>query len=169
MFIKTLQTLHNVPGAKFRCHHQSATHVGVAHILPTLVLIRGLPGSGKSTLANALAAEGFVHLEADQFFVVDGAYQFVGERVREAHAWCQAEARKALKAGAQVVVANTFTTIGELAPYLCMHQCPLIVEARGSWPNIHGVPQQTLARMASRWESLPNGWGAVENEEALAL
>lgn len=169
MFINTLQTLHNVPGAKFRCHHQSATHVGAAHILPTLVLIRGLPGSGKSTLANALATEGFVHLEADQFFMLDGTYQFVGERIRDAHAWCQAKARKALKAGARVVVANTFTTIDELSPYLGMHQSPLIVEARGSWPNIHGVPEQTLARMASRWESLPNAWSPVEHEEALAL
>jgi hypothetical protein len=164
-----INILHSVQGAKFRCHHHSATHVGSADILPNLVLIRGLPGSGKSTLANALATEGFVHLEADQFFMVDGTYQFVGERVRDAHAWCQAKARKALIAGARVVVANTFTTIDELSPYLCMHQSPLIVEARGSWPNIHGVPQQTLARMANRWESLPNGWCVVQTEEALVL
>ena len=38
-----------------------------------LFLLRGLPGSGKTTLAKSL---GGMHIEADNYFMVDGEYKF---------------------------------------------------------------------------------------------
>ena len=117
-----------------------------------LVLIRGLPGSGKSTMARVLAMAGFKHFEADQFFMHDGVYRFDGSRVREAHAWCQRATRQALQEGKRTVVANTFTQLREMAPYLAMSRNVCVIEATGRWGNEHGVPPETLKRMAERWE-----------------
>jgi len=122
---------------------------------PQLVLVRGLPGSGKSTLARQLAAHGWTHLEADQFFETSAGYVFDGRRVRDAHAWCQAQTRRALAAGSLVVVTNTFTRVAELAPYLAMGAVGLVLHATGGWESVRGVPQTTLQRMAERWEPLP--------------
>ena len=117
-----------------------------------LVLIRGLPGSGKSTMARVLAMVGYEHFEADQFFMQDGAYRFDGSRVREAHAWCQGATRQALQEGRRTVVSNTFTQLREMAPYLAMSRNVRVIEATGRWGNEHGVPPETLKRMAERWE-----------------
>lgn len=45
---------------------------------PEIVLVRGLPGSGKSTLAKGMA--GYVHVEADMYFEVDGLYRYEPEK-----------------------------------------------------------------------------------------
>lgn len=121
-----------------------------------LVLIRGLPGSGKSTMARTLAAVGYRHFEADMFFEVSGQYLYDPTRIRDAHAWCQQSVRSTLSQGHRVVVSNTFTQLRELEPYLAMSNNCRIVEATGRWKNVHDVPQETLVRMASRWEPLPS-------------
>lgn len=117
-----------------------------------LVLIRGLPGSGKSTMAKVLALVGYAHFEADMFFMQDGAYCYDRTRIRDAHAWCQNMTREALRAGQRTVVSNTFTQRREIEPYLVMSRNVRIIEAHGSWPNEHGVPDETLRIMAARWE-----------------
>ena len=63
-------------------------------------------------------------------------------------------AREALAAGRRVVVSNTFTQLRELEPYLAMTRTVRIIEARGTWQNVHGVPAEMLERMAQRWEQL---------------
>lgn len=120
-----------------------------------LVLIRGLPGSGKSTMAKVLSMVGYAHFEADQFFEVNGVYQYDATRVRVAHDWCKTMTRQALSAGKRVVVSNTFTTLSELEPYLAMTDNVRVIEARGRWENQHGVPAETLERMALRWQVSP--------------
>lgn len=119
-----------------------------------LVLIRGLPGAGKSTMAKVLALVGYVHFEADMFFVKDGTYCYDRTRIRDAHAWCQNMTREALRAGQRTVVSNTFTQRREIEPYLQMSRNVRIIEARGTWPNEHGVPDETLRVMAERWEEI---------------
>lgn len=119
------------------------------------MLIRGLPGSGKSTIAKGMVAEGFVHFEADMFFTVDGVYAYDATRIRDAHAWCQQMTRQALKEGRRVVVSNTFTRLQEMEPYRTMGTKVRVLEARGNWPNTHGVPAAMVERMAQRWELLP--------------
>src|ERR1017187_5857124 len=83
-----------------------------------LTLVRGIPGSGKSTYAKTLPAK---HLEADMAFVhPDGVYRFDRTKLGDAHNWCISSAREYLKAGEDVVVSNTFTTLNEIKSYLAM-------------------------------------------------
>lgn len=120
-----------------------------------LILIRGLPGSGKSTRARGLAIAGFLHFEADMFFERDGIYEYESSRIKDAHAWCQQMTREALAEGKKVVVSNTFVKLHEIAPYRSMTERVRVVEAKGIWENVHGVPETTIQKMAERWEALP--------------
>lgn len=123
-----------------------------------LVLIRGLPGSGKSTLAREYAEEGYVHVEADDYFVGSGGeYKFDPRFLPDAHAQCLSRATEALVAGLNCVVANTFSRKWEMEPYrrlaTNMGADITVVTCKGEiWPNIHGVPESAIARMRARWE-----------------
>lgn len=57
-----------------------------------LTLIRGISGSGKSTLANSLSEKtGSIHVEADQFFILNGEYKFDRSKLSEAHEKCYSD------------------------------------------------------------------------------
>ena len=126
-----------------------------------LILVRGLPGSGKSTIAKQLAESHSVwHLEADQYFMVDGKYKFDVYKLRQAHEWCQESTRLKLEGikmglGDTVVVSNTFTTIKELRPYFDIARefgiVPNVILAQGNFGSIHDVPEETMTRMRDRF------------------
>ena len=126
-----------------------------------LLLIRGLPGSGKTTMAKQYAQIGYVHCEADQYFERDGVYKFDPAKLRAAHDDCLRRAIAAMDAGRSVVVSNTFTRRWEMGPYLNAAKKRgikvRIVEATGSWPNVHGVPADAIERMRARWELIDEG------------
>ena len=121
-----------------------------------LILIRGLPGSGKSTLAVLLAKAGFLHFEADQYFVQEGKYNFNATHVAEAHAECLRRTQNAIANGFSVVVANTFTRQWEMAPYHDIAKKHNLIcnvyTAGGDFENIHNVPPSVIASMRNRWE-----------------
>jgi predicted kinase len=125
-----------------------------------LILIRGLPGSGKSTLAKSLLEPGWNHYEADAYHInKNGVYNFDIRRASEAHAWCLDMATDSIESGCTVIVANTFTTLLELKPYLKMaedYDVPVeVIHCTGQFKTIHGVPEEVIKKMASRWEAYP--------------
>ena len=123
-----------------------------------IVLIRGLPGSGKSTIAKSLADFGFDHHEADHYFESEQGYVFNAADLAKAHAQCLARAKDSISRNRRCVVANTFTQKWEMRPYIEAAKeagaSVLVIEARGSWVSVHGVPQEAIERMRQRWEPL---------------
>ena len=129
-------------------------------LVARLMIVRGLPGSGKSTYASRRRLEdGYVHVESDMFFMVDGEYRFDGARLSEAHAWCLEEVTWRLMSRQSVVVSNTFTTMEELQPYLDLAAqiglTPTIVHCVGEFETVHGVPVAVIECMRARWEPCP--------------
>lgn len=125
-----------------------------------LTLVRGIPGSGKSTHAKTLDAK---LVEADQFFIdKDGLYQYDNAQIKYAHNWCKFETKRLLKAGFNVVVANTFVKNWEMKFYQNlandMGLAFEVVEMKGNYQNVHGVPDSVVARMASQFETLDSSF-----------
>ena len=138
------------------------------------VVLRGLPGSGKSTLAQRLAAEhGYLCLEADQHFIVNGVYRFDPARVADAHAVVARDALDAMQANRRVVIANTHVRLWEMAAIVgaarLVGKSLCFVECTGRWGNVHNVPEDAIARMKTRWESLPAEFKAVSFCKAAEL
>ena len=129
--------------------------------MKTLYIVRGIPGSGKSTFAKSI---GGVHIEADQFFMMNGKYNFDITKIKLAHKYCQNQTEAWMKTdGTQVnnnkiVVSNTFTQEWEMEPYFKLAEkygyktFSLIVENRHGGVNEHGVPEDKLEIMKNRFE-----------------
>jgi predicted kinase len=120
-----------------------------------LYVIRGLPGSGKSTLARKIA---LAVCEADQFFMVNGVYQFDKDRLTEAHEWCQRICKGHMEARAfTIAVANTFVRRWTMEPYYRMafmnnYRVTEITMSGTLYESVHGVPVETIQRMSIQWE-----------------
>jgi predicted kinase len=128
-----------------------------------LIIVRGLPGSGKSTLAHLIAGEinrgdpGMAQVfEADQFFMIDGKYQFEASELPQAHGDCLARTAKHLERGGVAIVSNTFTTRRELKPYFNLAKefgiVPVVYLAQNQFNNVHGVPAEKLEQMRNRFQ-----------------
>ena len=129
--------------------------------MKTLYIVRGVPGSGKSTFAKSI---GGIHIEADQFFMENGKYNFDITKLKLAHKYCQNQTEAWMKTdGAQVnndkiVVSNTFTQEWEMKPYFELAEkygyivFTVIVENRHGRKNIHDVPEDKIQQMKDRFE-----------------
>jgi predicted kinase len=122
-----------------------------------LYIVRGIPGSGKSTLAKQLTANVF---EADHYFYDnDGNYNFIPSKIKEAHKECQQFVGYAMESGIpKIAVSNTFTQEWEMEPYFELAKTygyktfSIVVENRHGNESIHGVPEDKLEQMKSRFE-----------------
>lgn len=122
--------------------------------MPTLFILRGAPGSGKSTAAKTL--RNFTHIEADQYFMVDGKYEFSRSALRDAHHWCKHRVIEAMNIRRNVVVSNTFTKIWEILPYIEAAEeygyTVVVAHCVGRFDNLHGVPNDVVRRMIDNYE-----------------
>ena len=125
-----------------------------------ITLIRGLPGSGKSFLSGSLreGSDGtlVMWVEADDYFYDDyGNYVFNANELTQAHEHCQQRTRLYSEQDADVVVANTFTTLSEMKPYYLMAKelgAKLnVITCQGDFGSEHDVPQETYDKMKKRF------------------
>ena len=126
--------------------------------MKTLYIVRGIPGSGKSTFAQSLDCPVF---EADQYFIDSetGEYKFDGSKIKLAHNWCKLRVEQSMEDDSQkIAVSNTFTQEWEMDAYYELAKqygyrvFSLIVENRHGGVNEHGVPEDKLEQMKTRFE-----------------
>jgi predicted kinase len=113
--------------------------------MKTLYIIRGLPGSGKSSLAELLTEFAY---SADDFFNLYHDGVFKPELLKEAHAWCFEKVKDELRHFDDVAVANTFTQLWEMQPYLDLAKefgyTPFVITCENNFGSVHGVPATTM-------------------------
>ena len=98
-----------------------------------------------------------VHYEADAYFMDhESKYRFDAEKLPRAHAWCQDSARISMNRGWETVVSNTFTTMKEMKPYIdhaaAIGMPVLVFRMTQSYGSLHDVPEETIKRMAERFQ-----------------
>jgi predicted kinase len=133
-----------------------------------LLILRGLPGGGKSTVAKSIleGSSSVIVCSADDYFMVDGRYEFDPARLGKAHQACIMSADRSMANGyALVVIDNTNIKKEHYLPYIKMAEkygYTVTVRTIGSVDpsvvstyhkrQVHGVPEETIRRMAETWE-----------------
>ena len=94
----------------------------IAKNTKNLILVRGVSGSGKSTFAEEFLFPISLLISTDDFFMVNGEYQFNPELLPENHLKCIKSVESEMEHPQQdicpnIVVHNTFTKAWEIEPY----------------------------------------------------
>lgn len=120
-----------------------------------LVFLRGCPGSGKTTFAQTVFST-YQNICADDYFMVNGEYQFDVTKLTEAHADCQRRVAQSLAEGKDTVVSNTFCKLWELQVYLDKYTEDkfdiTIIKLTSRFQNVHSVPNTVVSSFADRYE-----------------
>lgn len=131
--------------------------------MQSVFVLSGIPGSGKTGFARSVTGRECI-VSADDWFTNEaGAYAFDPSRVRDAHQACKRRFIDLLLNAHThtVVVDNTNTTLLQMAFYVeaadavgrdvhvVCFPCSIETAKRR---NVHGVPQQTIARMYAQMQ-----------------
>jgi len=138
-----------------------------------LYIIRGLPGSGKSHAVKEIVdqarnyyQQGVVVCSADDFFMVNGEYQFNPMKIAQAHMHCQVKALNAMAEGTELVIIDNTNTqkwefklyeeMADIFDYQVGYKMIGTLDSASvqlyAERNIHGVPLEAIQRMAERFE-----------------
>ena len=128
-----------------------------------LILIRGVSGSGKSTFAEEFLYPTSLIISTDDFFMVDGEYQFNPELLAENHDKCFKSVESEMECPQQdicpnIVVHNTFTQAWEMKRYRELADkygynfYTIIVENRHKSSSIHSIPDDIISKQKDRFE-----------------
>ena len=126
-----------------------------------LILLRGVSGAGKSTVAGLFIDATII--STDDFFMVDGEYQFNPELLAENHDKCFKSVESEMECPQQdicpnIVVHNTFTQAWEMKRYRELADkygynfYTIIVENRHGSNSIHDVPDHIISKQRDRFE-----------------
>ncbi|XP_007129301.2 NEDD4-binding protein 2 isoform X1 [Physeter macrocephalus] len=142
---------------------KTSSYVGLV-----LVLLRGLPGSGKSFLARTLQEDNpsGVILSTDDYFYINGQYQFDVKYLGEAHEWNQNRAKEAFeKKVSPIIIDNTNLQAWEMKPYVALsqkHKYKVLFREPDTWwkfkpkelarRNIHGISKEKITRMLEHYQ-----------------
>ncbi len=130
-----------------------------------MFILRGLPGSGKSTKAKQLAGDNGVILSTDDFFMINGEYQYDPAMIGEAHFWNETRAQNAIENEVSpIVIDNTNVEAWQPKKYVEMALAAgydiKVEQADTPWAfnaeelakrNTHEVPQANIEEMLSKW------------------
>ena len=126
--------------------------------MKNLYIIRGIPGAGKTTLARTLAP---LVIEPDMFrYTADMQYKFDSamnaEVLRKVEDLAVYAVRR-LKMPA-LAIAATHTRVEHIRKYIRLGldngYSVTVIECRGDYGNVHGVPESVVARMRAEFETL---------------
>ena len=116
----------------------------IAKHTKNLVLVRGTSGSGKSTFAEEFIYPVSLLISTDDFFMINGEYQFNPELLAEIVT--------------NIIVHNTFTQAWEMKPYEDLADkygynfYTIIIENRHKSESTHDVPDNVLSNQRDRFE-----------------
>ena len=149
-------------------------------------IYQGIPGSGKSTAVKRSVKETKEAFDAkvevvsaDHYFTdSDGNYKFEPSGIKAAHNACQTKYLRRLEQGYNhVLVDNTNIYLWELAYYVGVANvfkydlhivrvnCPVGVALKR---GVHGVPEETVQRMAAQMEDPFPFWGTIREVDGQA-
>ena len=128
-----------------------------------LILIRGVSGSGKSEFAREFIYPTSLVISTDDFFMINGEYEFDPKLLAEYHANCLRSVESEMETPSDtmcqtIVVHNTFTEEWEIKPYKELADSygynfyTIIIENRHGSKSVHNVPDYVISNQKKRFD-----------------